>query len=1187
MAIEESLNLDLGPALAAIRGDLRREIEAIPSTLRDSFGDALQGIASDVGAMAELAKDEIDRVLGAPVDVAVDVDQSAVDDAAAAIDDLSGTPIEAPVETDLAGVDEAATAIDDLSGRPIEVPVQVDDAGIQEATGELQDLAAAGDQAAASVASIGEAAAGSGGTSGGGFAGASAGAAGLRGSIEGLTGAQLAGIGAGAGLLATVGAFAREATTAEAQTRSFNVRVGDLAETLNRVEVAGLNTSLSELALQLGADDDKLRLTLAKIVQLSDGSSRSREEVGQLGQEFVALSAYLSAVNPSLGLVDDVLGSLPQALARGGRALVPFGISLSAAEVNARAFAETGKTTAEDLTIFDKAAAGLGITMERLGPQIATGITDASANAEVRLRSLKQSVLETIESVGSPLVEPVVDALQAVTPGLESAAGAIGDIGGAAATVAVPALQLLGGAAKVAGTAISAIPAPVLAVGSSMVIGAKAAQGLASVTETLVGKFEDLKKSAGGLDLGSKLDAATKAGQAATAAQQAAKDAATVAAAKATIAKQAEAAAQIELTAAQAAGTGVEAAQITAIEAATAARVAEAAATEAAAAATAEAAAVTAASLGPFLLVAAAIGAGVAALTISARKHADFGKIADDLQAKVIAEADAFDETSRAALASGEAIQSLGVKQQLAESFGDKNVAKLKAAGETLEGLNTKINAAAATDVNLNRLRRAWIDIGKDVPKSARDYQTALEQLGGDRNTDVGRSQKELLDTIVALGPAMEVSGGKVFDNVEARRKLVDQSLGVVEGIQSEDAAVREHAAQVLKLTGAYQTLSPELQTSVDLILQSGTAEENLAAAIAPAVKASEDQAAAAEAIATGFQNALSALNEYIGVSFDATTQDLAFQISLDKMTAKQDELIKSKGATAAAYNLETAAGRENLLALGEQVRQQADLISKNVAAGESVKTATDRYQKQVDAIGRVAAATGLTKKQYDDYLKVLGLTPTEIATTIQLTGIPEATAAADGLKTYIERLSPQIRAKLTLDEIAFFEALQRVKDKLAELGPNVDPGFAADFGASQIPVPKAYGGIVYGAASGGLGGGIYSAASGVMFNEPDAKGEAYIPFAPDRRERATQVLGATAQEFGFALVPQARQPLTLPAGSAAATGGGGGAATLERIASLLDQLPGRMPAPMTANVTLTAEETDVLSRLNDRLRGR
>lgn len=1085
MAIEESLNLDLGPALAAIRGDLKREIEGIPSTLRDSFGDALQGIASDVGAMAELAKDELDRVLGAPIETQVAVDTEGVDAAAAAIDEVSGTPIDSTVEVDSDQIDAAAGALDDLDGEQVETTVAVDTTDLDAAQQEIDDLD--GETVTVAVEADTEGLTGARQEIeglGSGIAGAQVGAGKLSGTLEALGGASFV---VPTGIAAGLGFFASEAIHADEVTRSFNLRVGDLADTLNRVDVAGLNTSLSDLAVRIGADDEGLRLALARFVSLSEGSGRARVEVGKMGQELTALAANLSVTNPQLGSADEILNALPAALARGGRALTPFGIALSGASIQAKALADSGKATAADLTVFDRAAAGLQLTIEKLGPTLKAGLDEGANSAAVQLRSLKTELKETVEAAGEPLIEPVVEALKAAQPILVAAAQGVGTLGEGVGTVLVPALKVAGPIVEGIATALDAIPDPLLEGAAAAAIAYKAyaplAAGLNLVRSAVAALPALFSSTTGPL---AALTIAQEAHAAATVQDAAAQEALVLAEAQLVIAGEGATAAIAGLATAQAAA--VVSAQ------------ALAAAEEEVAVAAAEAEV----ALGPIALAAAGAAAAIFLVT---RRSDELGVSISDL-AKL---------TDEELVTNFRKLEKLGL--------GDKFFK------ETAEG---------SEDAAI-RLKNALEDSGENVDK----YSQLLDQMA--------QHAAQVDEDLAAAGESVRRTDATVSSSVHNLQEYVS-----AQGAAADTTEALAHQAEAL-------------QATLD--------------ANAAALQAEAD---AADAASKSLGDALGALNALIGVTFDATTQDLEFSIQLDKLRQKQDDVTKSKGAAAAAYRLETAAGRENLLNLGELVKKQAENVAKNIEAGESVQVATDRYQKQVDALQKVAEKTGLTKDQFDSYLKTIGLTPKEISTKIELTGVPEAKAAADGVKTYIEQLSPQVKAKLTIDEVAFFESLQRVKDQIASAGPGVDTAFAAEFAAGQIPIPKAYGGVVYGAASGGMGGGIFSSAQGVQFNEPDAQGEAYIPFALDRRERATQVLSATADQFGFALVPQARTPLQLPSGSVAAGGGGGGGvAVLERIASLLDALPGKIPAGVQANVDLTVQETDALAQLAARLRGR
>jgi hypothetical protein len=105
-------------------------------------------------------------------------------------------------------------------------------------------------------------------------------------------------------------------------------------------------------------------------------------------------------------------------------------------------------------------------------------------------------------------------------------------------------------------------------------------------------------------------------------------------------------------------------------------------------------------------------------------------------------------------------------------------------------------------------------------------------------------------------------------------------------------------------------------------------------------------------------------------------------------------------------------------------------------------------------------------------------------------------------------------------------------------------------------PKSFAFGGIT---AAVGLSPGIYNK---VMFAEPETQGEAFIPLAPDRRARATAILGDVASRFGYSLIP-ARGSLSVSAVSPMSTG------ALERIASLLESLPQRLPRPLSVTAPI------------------
>lgn len=1093
MAIEESLNLDISGALAAIRGDLKREVESIPDTLRSAFDAVLTAMAGDVGAFASLAKEEIDRVLGTPIDVPVEVDTSAVDAAAETID-AAGQPIEAPVEVDTSDVDRADREIQALDGETIDVAVDVDTASIDQAQEQIDGLSG-------SIEGAGGAARGAGHEIGLEALGVKE----LAGSFTELGGSAVAAGVATGGILAGIGLFAEKAIGAQAAIHSFELRTGDLAETLNRVDVADLNISLADLAVKVGASGNAMRLALAQFTQLSEGSGKTRKEVGDLGQSLSALGAYLSVTNPRLGSADEIIQRLPTALARGGRFLANYGLVLTTTEIQQRALADnTGKTAAE-LTIFDKAAAGLALSMEKYGSRLKEGIAEGSQLAEIRLKSLQAQFNLTAVAAGKPLVEPVISALEELQPILIDVAKIVGQVGGAFVGVLGPALHGVALVATPLADTLGKIPKPLLEAGAAAYIAAKGIAVLEAaatlVSGALTGALAALTATEGPL--------ATHAAAQATAATATAAN---------VVAQEALQVAQGEAVAFATADAGAEAALAVAHEAAAATAATETVALEALAVAEGEATT----ALGPIAIVATAVAATLGVLT-----HRS-----DDLGIKL---------KDFAKFTSGELVRAFD---------------KFQAIGE---GTRFFKELAAQSTETATELRDGLAQQGRDVT----EFTKILDE---------------------AAAHEAEAAKGKALSSKEIKEYTA--------ALEDGDLAAKSDAANALFSSLAYEGLAPKVQETVKAIVDKEAADkkaEVVAAANAAAIQAEAD---AAKNAATGFSDALSALNNLLGVTVSSQKQGLDFAIVLDKLAAKQTEAAAKGGAAAAGYKLETAAGRENIAALVDQVKAQADLVGKNVEAGESAKTATDRYRTQVDALGKVAGQAGLTTTQYEGLLKQYGLTPDQLLTDVKLVGLDEAKVTADRFKSELEKLPVNIRAKLTLDEIAFFEAIDRVKAKLAEVGPSSgNQSFAAEFAAANIPVLKEYGGVVRNpraAARGGSTAGLYEQSSGVLFNEPSAMGEAFIPLNPDRRDRATAVLGDVATKFGYSLVPTSasRAPLSIPSTSAAGSVQGGGVAVLERIASLLDKLPDRLPAGVTANVDLSVEESDVLGRLAQRLRG-
>lgn len=478
MAIEERLELDISEAL--------RGIDRIDSALAETatqfkveLAQALDVLST--GQSVPINADTAgltEEITGAVDAVATSIDPT-VD--AAAVDEQLQLAFDSVDATLTPEVDEdSITAEIDAAIESSTATLAVD-ADTSAAEDAMEDLATSASSAGGSVGALEGTASGLGIASG--LAAGNIGA--LSGSLTALGPGAVA---AGGSVLALTGftsqlvAQALEAETAE---RRFNQILGEQAEAVNQIDVGGLNLTIEELARTVGSSDEPLQNAAASIFALGESSGVAAPQISVATEQIVALSARAVAMNPALGEAGDVANRLTTALARGGRALAPYGIALSTAEINARAFNDTGKTSADQLTIFEKAAAGAAITTEKLGDTLETSLTEGAQSSAIQLAAIRERIGKSLEDLGKPLLVPILDTLKAATPDIQRLAAGLGQLSARLVPLAADLLPLLSGgigtfslALNVAlpildalDAVLSRIPGPVLeAVGSFLLI---------------------------------------------------------------------------------------------------------------------------------------------------------------------------------------------------------------------------------------------------------------------------------------------------------------------------------------------------------------------------------------------------------------------------------------------------------------------------------------------------------------------------------------------------------------------------------------------------------------------------------------------------------------------------------------------------------------------------------------------
>lgn len=452
--LDADLNLDVSSALDAVDAlgpAIEQQFESATGTFSELMANAvgavppveldadaaaiepaIEGAVTAADANVEVTSTGEEDITGsidsavtaADANVAVEADTSAAE---AAIGSLSADDISASVDLDTANAQGELEQLSTFDIPPIEI--EADTSNAQAAIDDLGSSAidaGSGLQQGASGAHDFGAAAGV----AGGLAGAAAGDVGSLGGAASSFGGTAAGVVGVAGALgAGIGLIGNAGIESLGALQRFDATLGQFAGSVENVNVGSLKGDLDDLAVSLGTDDEAMRQASATNFQFAKNSGASGEASSRFTSEINALALRAVALNPALGSAADVAETMSARLARGGRFAASFGLSLTAAEINARALADTGKTVASDLTLYEKSAAAAAIATDRYGASLAGDIKTGTENAVIQQRRLGEEINNVIEKAGRKIAIPLLDLIEAGIPVVAAFAEALGTLG--------------------------------------------------------------------------------------------------------------------------------------------------------------------------------------------------------------------------------------------------------------------------------------------------------------------------------------------------------------------------------------------------------------------------------------------------------------------------------------------------------------------------------------------------------------------------------------------------------------------------------------------------------------------------------------------------------------------------------------------------------------------------------------
>lgn len=494
-------------------------------------------------------------------------------------------------------------------------------------------------------------------------------------------------------------------------------------------------------------------------------------------------------------------------------------------------------------------------------------------------------------------------------------------------------------------------------------------------------------------------------------------------------------------------------------------------------------------------------------------------------------------------------------------------------------------------------------EVGRAVADAIREQNGVINETV--RSTAAKKAADEGLlssarDLGIELGAVTDaITGqGTAYDDLQARlRAIADAEVEavIVEGTWHERLNATGEAA--MALSGNLERVHGDLTTSIQKDKDVADASKGAAGAVKSHAEQQEDLGKAAEKATKALDEMIKALDKANGVNltYRAAQRDYIAQLG------ETDAALAKNGQT---LDINTEAGRENQAALDDQAKaafalaeaasREAEAVG-GAAAGQAAlnnSLAASRPALIQQAIDFGANAD--EAKAFAD--RVLAIPPTalvDVKTQSQV-ALQELTRVRDavnnippGKDVNVGAITADAQQKLrdvgfqvtTLPDGTVVvkandqpakDALGALITKISNSSATLRVNFARGSNGLGVMVPEAMGGIVAFA-----GGGIHenhkpqvvNAVPGTvrMWAEPETDKESYIPWAPDRRTPATGVLAATADGFGYGLVPKSQMVGYAYGGTYGGNGSGSGstgAPTMPSTLVVIDadgQLIGRM----------------------------
>ncbi len=489
------------------------------------------------------------------------------------------------------------------------------------------------------------------------------------------------------------------------------------------------------------------------------------------------------------------------------------------------------------------------------------------------------------------------------------------------------------------------------------------------------------------------------------------------------------------------------------------------------------------------------------------------------------------------------------------------------------------LGAFGAASGGASRRQEELASAGKSVADAIREQngvindtvRAAAAKEAGDKNLlsnarKLGIELGSVTDAVLGQGNA--------YDNLQTKLKAI-----IAAGTEHAGGGKGGTATRFTEEATAAKALSTDLATVHDGLGKSVQDNKDVDAASKGAAGAVKSHAEMQADLGKQAEEATKALDELIKALDSLNGTTLSYRAAqrdyLDQL-AETGEVLAKNGRN---LDINTAAGRENAAALDAQAKAAGDLAEAaakeaqatggSAAGAAALKNSLDASRP---ALIEQAMKFGMSEEAAKTYADQVLAIPTAAATLLTTPGSQEALLELTRVRDAVNNVPPGKDVNVGV----ISEAAQQ---KLRDVGINVRalPDGTVVVNANDAPARDRFDALVntinnrsatlhVNIRSNGMGpmaveamGGILAFAGGGihenhkpqvvtavpgtvrMWAEPETGRESYIPWATDRRPQAVGVLAATADGFGYALVPKSQ--IVAYAGGGMTGGGTGSSA--------------------------------------------